>query len=95
MGLHIPHPLAQLVGFLRSSGSRLVWNGLQLATIDVVKQRSEDLPCSLRPTKHTVRISIHKEAHCKGSRYAWSITNPQFIPANKVLLVSSYPVLKT
>jgi len=37
MGLHIPHPLAQLVGFLWSSGSRLVWNELQLATIDVVK----------------------------------------------------------
>jgi len=50
MGLHIPHPLAQLVGFLWSSGSRLVWNGLQLAAINVVKQRSEDLPCSLRPT---------------------------------------------
>jgi hypothetical protein len=52
MGLHIPHPLAQLVGFLWSSGSRLVWNRLQLATIDVVKQRSEDFPCSLRPTKN-------------------------------------------
>ena len=72
MGLHIPHPPTHLIGLLRSSGSWLVWNGLQLASIDVVKQRSEDLPCSLRATNTLVRYSylqrelIAKEVHMYG-----------------------------
>jgi hypothetical protein len=65
MGLHVAHPLAQLVGLWGSPGSRLVRQGLHLAVVDVVQQRSEDLPRSL-----------------------------QFVSANKVLLIPSYPVKK-
>uniref|UniRef100_A0A0E0KS21 Uncharacterized protein n=1 Tax=Oryza punctata TaxID=4537 RepID=A0A0E0KS21_ORYPU len=47
MGLHIPNPLAQFIGFLGASAARLVWNRLHLAFVDVMQQGSEDLPSSL------------------------------------------------
>ena len=53
VGLHIPDLLAQLIRFLGASAARLIWNGLQLARVDVVQQGSEDLPGSLK-TRHTM-----------------------------------------
>jgi len=57
VGLDITNSRAQFISFLGASTPRLIWNGLQLAVINVMQQRSEDLPSSLRTNGYGVRVT--------------------------------------
>ena len=94
MGLHVAHPLAQLVGLWGSPGSRLVRQGLHLAFVDVVQQRSEDLPRSLKTNTASGIHSVTSEPIASHTASITQSTNLQFVSANKVLLIPSYPVKK-
>jgi hypothetical protein len=51
MSLHLPHPCAQIISFCRPSNSWIVWNGLQLPSINVVQQRNDHCKTYARAEK--------------------------------------------
>jgi hypothetical protein len=65
VGLDITNSSAQFVGFLGASAARLIWDSLHLAIVDVVQQRSEDLPSSLRTSRYDVKSDMESEEFLK------------------------------
>ena len=62
VGLDITNSRAQFISFLGASTPRLIWNGLQIAVINVMQQRSEDLPSSLRTNGYGVKSDRNQES---------------------------------
>jgi hypothetical protein len=61
VGLNISNSRAQFIGFLGASAARLIWNGLQLAPVDIMHQRGENLPGSLKTNMYMVRANGYRE----------------------------------